>query len=495
MKIGMRFLIVAVFAGALNSCSDMLTDLRDLQSPAAPLYGWAKNFGGPGDDSGQAATIDANGNIFLTGSFQGPADFDPGPGTDMKLNNGLFATKFNADAAYGWTKTISEGGNSGRNVATDASGNIHYPGSFGGTIDFDPDIGQDIRTCSGNRAGFVGKINADGTYGGTNIFNGGGNAYCACSGVAIDGGGNIFLTGTFGAQGSVGTIDFNPYSGTDNKSTQVAFAFDIFLTKLNANETYGWTKTFGGPAANSNSGADAAVDAAGNVYLTGSFEGTVDFNPDSGTDNKASTGSRDAFLTRINANGTYAWTKTFGGTSYDSGTGVATDAAGNIYVTGTFPGTADFDPGPGTDNRSSAGGYDIFLTRINADGSYAWTMIFGGAGDDYSQKVACDADGNVHLAGGFRETVDFDPGPGIDDKISASYNGFLTRINADGTYGWTKTFVGTNNYVRAAAFDADHNIYVTGTFSGTVDFDPGPGTDNKTSLGGSDAFLVRLNRQ
>ena len=90
----------------------------------------------------------------------------------------------------------------------------------------------------------------------------------------------------------------------------------------------------------------------------------MDFDPGPGTDNHTSAGSDDIFLTKINADGTYSWTKTMGGTSNDRGDSAAVDGSGNVYVTGSFEGIADFDPGPGTDNHTAAGGRAIFLTKF-----------------------------------------------------------------------------------------------------------------------------------
>jgi hypothetical protein len=95
------------------------------------------------------------------------------------------------------------------------------------------------------------------------------------------------------------------------------------------------------------------------------------------------------------AKAVYSYTKTMGGTDHDLGQSVAVDSSGNVYITGSFRGTVDFDPGTGTDNHTSAGEEDIFLTRINADGSYGYTKTMGGTDHDYGQSVAVDSSGNV----------------------------------------------------------------------------------------------------
>ena len=327
------------------------------------------------------------------------------------------------------------------------------------------------------------KINSDSSYGWSKTFGGGGKdeGYS----VAVDSSGNIYLTGYFES-----TVDFDPGTGTDNKTSNGSY--DIFLTRINSDGSYGWTKAFGGTS--DNRGYSISTDSNDNVYITGVFFGTADFDPGTGTDNKTSNGSYDIFLTKINSDGAYGWTKTFGGTGSDGGNSVATDSSGNIYVTGWFNNTVDFDPGTGTDNKTSNGILDIFVTRINADGSYGWTKTFGGTGIDEGYSVAVDSSGNTYITGWFNDIVDFNPGTGTDNKTSNGNDDiFLTRINADGSYGWTKTFGGTGGDAGfSVAVGLSGDIYLTGYFGDTVDFDPGTEFDNKTSNGSYDIFLIKM---
>ena len=197
-----------------------------------------------------------------------------------------------------------------------------------------------------------------------------------------------------------------------------------------AGTVYSWTKTMGGTLADCSE--SAAVDASGNVYLSGFFLGTADFDPGPGTDNHTSTGDYDIFLTKINADGTYGWTKTMGGTLADCSESAAVDASGNVYVTGNFQGTVDFDPGPDLDNHACNDRIDIFLTKINADGTYGGTQTMGGIDYDTGHSVAADGNGNVYVTGRFQSIVDFDSGPGTDNHTSiGSVDIFLTKFTME----------------------------------------------------------------
>jgi hypothetical protein len=307
--------------------------------------------------------------------------------------------------------------------------------------------------------------------------------------VAVDSSGNVYITGSFRD-----TVDFNPDAGPDNRTS--AGLEDIFLTKLNSSGSVVWTRTLGGTDADF--GQSVAVDSSDNVYITGSFRDTVDFDPGAGTDNRTSAGLEDIFLTKLNSSGSVVWTRTIGGTASDIGRSVAVDSSDNIYITGYFRGTnVDFDPDPvDEDLHTSVGVEDIFLTKINSDGSYGWTKTLGGTDQDFGQSVAVDGSDNIYITGYFRGTnVDFDPDP-VDEDLHTSAGQediFLTKINFDGSYDLTKTIGGTASDIgRSVAVDDNVNVYITGSFRETVDFDPGTGTDNHTSAGLEDIFLTKF---
>ncbi len=376
-------------------------------------------------------------------------------------------------------------------ITFDNLGNMYLVGYFkGSNVNFNP-AGSDLKSSNGDWDIFLTKYNVDGTYAWTKTW--GGTGWDSGFSIVIDLDNNIYLGGLF-----MGTdVNFNP-EGSDLKSSNGYF--DIFLTKYNANGTYAWTKVWGATM-----GDDAiqsiTIDSSGNLYMIGYFEGTdVNFNPE-GSDIKNSNGNSDVFLTKYNANGTYAWTKTWGGEGYDYGNSIAFDSSDNLYMSGFF-GDVDVNFNPeGSDLKSSNGTSDIFLTKHNANGTYAWTKTWGGIEEDVGYSIAVDSDNNIYLSGYFGDgEVNFNP-EGSDLRSS---NGgreiFLTRYNADGTYAWTKTWGGTGYdsvaWQKALHIDANNNIYVTGIFESSVDFDPGPETVIHTAPAGSylhDVFVSAFN--
>jgi hypothetical protein len=363
-----------------------------------------------------------------------------------------------------------------KNTYTDSSSNVFTVGNFRGTVDFDA-IGTDSRTPNSaiNNA-FITKYNSNGSYGWTRIVNSPVGESSVAQGAVTDSSGNVFATGYFS-----GTVDFDDAGGTDNKVSNGGT--DIFITKYNSNGSYGWTRTFGGLG--NEGGEGISIDSDGNVFATGYFSGTVDFDDAGGTDNQTGT----FFITKYNSDGSYGWTRAFGSsTGYD----IYIDDNDNIFTTGSFTGTVDFDYTGGTDNKTPSSSQSTFITKHNSDGSYGWTRTFGNSSTSISNGISTDSSGNVFATGYFSGTVDFDDAGGTDNKVS---NGgtdiFITKYNSDGSYGWTRTFGSSNNDSgEDISIDSDGNAFATGYFQSTVDFDDAGGTENKTSKGANDIFIV-----
>ncbi|MCB9335951.1 MAG: SBBP repeat-containing protein, partial [Flavobacteriales bacterium] len=238
-------------------------------------------------------------------------------------------------------------------------------------------------------------------------------------------------------------------------------------------QNFEWVKSFGGSSLND--GYSITVDDSGNVYTTGYFIGTGDFDPGTGIANLTSTGIQDVFVQKLDASGNFLWAKSFGGSYNDYGRSITVDVSGNVYTTGYFIGTGDFDPGADTTNLTSSGGYDIFIQKLDASGNFLWAKSFGGNSEDRGESTTIDDSGNVYTTGYFHNTADFDPGADTANLTSAGFRDiFVQKLDASGNFLWAKSFGGnSNDYGRSITVDASGNVYITGTFEESVDFDPG----------------------
>jgi hypothetical protein len=241
--------------------------------------------------------------------------------------------------------------------------------------------------------------------------------------VVADVAGNIHVTGSF-----ENTVDFDPGAGVTNLTS--AGSKDIFVAKYDP--TGSLVFAFGLGSTSVDFGLDLAIDASGNIYVTGRFAGTVDFDPGAGVTNLTSAGDRDAFVARYDPTGNLDFALALCGTGFDGSQGIAVDASGNIYVTGDFVGTADFDPGPGVVNLTSAGASDIFLAKYDAAGSLDFAFGVGGTNLEEGQGVAVDTFGNMYVTGVFRGTADIDPGAGVTNLTSVGSNNdlFIGKFDA-----------------------------------------------------------------
>lgn len=307
--------------------------------------------------------------------------------------------------------------------------------------------------------------------------------------VTVDVSGNVYTTGYF-----QGTADFDPGPGTYNL-TSVGFT-DIFICKQDSTGNLLWAKQIGGT--NSNEGYSIAIDSSGNVYTTGFFYGTADFDPGPGIFYLTSTGSYDIFICKLDSNGDFVWAKHMGGSFGDNrGNSIVIDNSGNVYTTGHFQGTADFDPGTGIYNLNSAGSYDIFICKLDSNGNFIWAKKIGGSVSDMAESIALDGSGNIYTAGTFGGNVDFDPGPAtfyISNLGAPSF--FISKLDSAGNFIWAKQIGGVSTsgiYCWEIAIDNEKNVYATGEFDGTADFDPGVSTYNLTSSGNTwDIFINKL---
>ena len=391
---------------------------------------WAKQMSGNESTltRGNSVTVDAEGNVYTTGSFYGgEVDFDPGTGS-FNLNaetEDMFVSKLDACGNFVWVKQI--GGNIndhvvGYSIALDASGNIYTIGSFSGVaVDVDPGPGTVILNTDYNVGKIlVSKLDAGGNYvwgkqmvaiaDGANIYGSYGIS------IAVDVASNIYIAGYFG-----GTVDFDPGPGVFSLSTVYG---DNYICKLDASGNFIWARQAGQTSESFASGNSMAVDASGNVYTSGFFKGIMDFDPGPGVFNLIDVNSltdQSIYISKLNASGNFIWAKKIVETGPESLepdfppqlSSIALDAAGNVYITGPFTRMVDFDPGVDIFNLVPLGDQDVFVMKLDPSGVFMWVKQLGGNGSAYSSSISSDIAGNVYTVGAFMGTIDFDPGPGV----------------------------------------------------------------------------------
>jgi RTX calcium-binding nonapeptide repeat (4 copies)/Beta-propeller repeat len=395
---------------------------------SAGNFVWAKRMGGASSDKANGIAVDGSGNVYTTGVFQGTADFDPGVGTGSLTSVGstdVFVSKLDSSGNFVWAKAF--GGSSvdvGNGISVDAGGNVYTTGSFLGTSDFDPGNDTTFLTSAGSGDVFVTKLDSLGNFVWAKRL--GGTSDDIVEGMSVDAAGNVYTTGHF-----MGTADYDPGSGTFNLAS--AGFRDVFVSKLDSAGNFIWAKRLGGGS--SDEVEAIAVDGLGNVYTTGYFTGTADFNPGDGTANLIAVFSSDVFVSKLDGDGNYVWAKRLSGSGNEKGKAIAVDSSGNVYTTGTFTGISDFDPGAGTASLTTAGLSDVFVSRLDSAGDFIWAKRLGGTNDDFVASIAVDGSGNVYTTGSFYGTADFDPGIGTANLTSAGGGDiFVSKLSPDMLY-------------------------------------------------------------
>jgi hypothetical protein len=479
-------------SSTVNLVSGGNLDVFVAKYDASGSYVWANRIGASGNDYGTSLVLDGS-NVVVTGYFSGTVDFDPSSTATANLtsagSNDMFVAKYDASGNYLWAKGMGGTDNDqGLSLALDGSGNVLVTGKFSGTADFDPSAGTaNLVAGTGTNNGFISSYTiASGTYNSALLLGGYTLATSVQSNAIVkDDKGNIYLTGYFG-----GTVDFDP-SSTATANLTSAGGNDIFIAKYDASGNYAWAKGMGGTS--TDVGNSLALDNSGNVFVTGSFFSTADFDPSSSTANLVSAGAANVFLAKYDASGNYVWAKRLGGTFFDAANSLTLDGSGSVYVTGFFSNTVDFDPSSGTANLVSAGNFDIFVSKYDASGNYIWAKGMGGTGADRGHSLALDGSGNLFVTGYFNSTADFDPSSSTANLVSAGSDDiFVAKYDASGNYVWAKGMGGTaGDRGHSLALDGSGNVFVTGFFNGTADFDPSSSTANLESAGSDDIFVAK----
>ncbi len=373
-------------------------------------------------------------------------------------------------------------------MVRDASGNIFIAGYFEDTVDFDPGTGvYNLIAPGSNYNGYVLKLNASGNF--IWAVNIGSTSMDYVKSITLDGAGNLYLVGYF-----AGTVDFDPSAATFNM-TSVSSYSDIFILKLNYTGTFAWARSIG----NLNTDVVSEIECFGNsgIIFTGGFQGTVDFDPGAGTYNMDAVGARAAYVCKFDTAGTFVWAKQMRGNSGNGcGYSFYLDAIGSIFMLGDFYGTLDFDPGAGTDSLTSGPYGNMFFAKLDPSGDYVWAKSFAGSSSYiYFNDIIQDDLGNNIITGSFTGTVDFDPGPGTANSIAkgVTQNAFFLKLDNSGNYIGVRSINGSSSiYPYSLAIDNSGFFYITGCFAGNADFDPGTVVRQFDTAGACDAFILKL---
>ena len=302
--------------------------------------------------------------------------------------------------------------------------------------------------------------------------------------IALDSARNVISAGVF-----LGTTDFDPDAGTQDLT---ADAPDGYISKLDKTGAFVWVKQLDGSV----SDIRVAVDGDNNIYAAGSFSGTTDFDPGAGEVELTPAGLTDVFVCKFGSDGGLVWAKRFGGNANDNLRGLAVDVDGNVYTTGDFAGTADFDPGAGTLNFTPLGSVEAFISKLDTNGNLVWARQFETTDVVQGFGIAVDKNENVYIAGNFSESADFDPG--ISDEVLtavAQTDAFAVKLDASGNFVWARRFGGdADEFGVGIVVDAGGRAYVTGSFDDDIHIATVTSEVVLNTVDEEETFVAKLNK-
>ncbi|MBG9376019.1 SBBP repeat-containing protein [Panacibacter sp. DH6] len=381
---------------------------------------WARQVGGSGYDYGRGIGVDDAGNVYITGSFESTADFDPGTGISNLVAAGgknIFLAKYTASGNYLWASNIGSGAwGEGNSLSVSNAGILTVAGYFNGTADFDPSAGIAAFNAGGFSDPFFARYTADGTYMWAKTITGSGES--SGQHLYVDSAGAIYFTGNF-----YGTADFNTGAGVFELTG--TNAKDAFYAKYTASGEFVWATRVGGNG--DESGTAIIADKAGNVYATGYYINEIDFDPGAGIFNMSSgIGAYNGYLLKLNKDGLFEWANNIYSGQFNVGLSLSLDAQQNVYATGYFSGTTSFSPAT---SITSAGGTDIFIAVYKSTGALLNIFKEGGITNDWASAIAVDAKGFIYVTGYYTGAAQFTINGAITTLTSAG-NGDVYFLKA-----------------------------------------------------------------
>ncbi len=462
-----------------------------------PSIEWGGSIGSIYFDYANDASITLNGDILVTGGYALDIDLDFGAGTHIL--NGMsysdaYISKYDGSGNILWGVSFANNNNCfGVGIDTDSSGNVYSVGEFFNTIDFDP--GPNTFNLTGtaigpypNRNIYISKLDVNGNFVWAKKI--GGDNSMGIRALKVDTNGNSYITGYFNKP-----ITFPDNTTLTPLNQNDANNFDIFIAKLDTAGNLLWAKQIGSGSIVQRA-ESIALDNSGNIYLGGQFHNTVDFDPGDSQHmvNPQSTNSTDLFILKLDSNGNFIWVKSLGGdNSSNRAYDLAIDNTENLYLTGSFSNTIDFDPSAGSHIISDPGTHP-FLLKLNNSGNFEWVKNFSGNGEGRSIKV--NLDNSVCVTGGFRMTCDFSGGNGT--AIHTSNGGldiFMSEYSSNGSLNWVKCIGGTDDDTGVSITNnSSGDIYSFGNFMGSASINTSLDDLSLTSQGNQDQdiFILKI---
>jgi hypothetical protein len=446
-----------------------------------------KAVGGISQDIGYFSVTDEDGNTFIAGTFQDTADFDPGVDVYHLISKGIqdiFILKLDQSGDLIWAGSIGGYEEEGlEGLSLGISGGIYLTGNFEGTIDIDPSPDSLYKTSAGSDDFFVMNIDTDGNLSWAHTFGSRWNDFAEW--ITIDQYGNVYVTGWL----YIDEVDYDP--GIGEFLLKSNGLYDVFILKLDAEGNFLWAQNIGGIGYEE--GRLITVDKRGNIYISGDFYGTGEFDPGPNVYELTSVGDADIFIEKLDSNGQFQWVVSIGNAETNFPSELIVNDKGNIYLASSFTDSIDLDPGPGIKYHYAKGRRDIAVIQLDTIGSLKWSIAYGGVESESLSQMLIGNDQHLFLTGVFQDSVDFDASPSEQYLFSPGQDIYILELDSMGNFVNVDAIGGEGIEGSASIYISDlDEIYITGSFNDTSDFDPGACIAEISSTGDFDVFALKI---
>lgn len=457
----MKKAIIIIFVG-------LITGLLTAQSP---LVDWSYPIGDSLDFSeGKEITVDSEGNSYSVGKFYRTIDFDSGNEiyelSEHNPNGDMYILKIDPEGNFLWAKNIGPSAYPS-SIILDSMNNILISGHFYGITDFDPDAGIQNVTSQGSSDYFLLKLNQFGEFVWVQQF------------------------------GDVGVDRYSKIisGGPDNS---YYYSFGLNLLKLKDNGDIVWTKNF--ESSSEGSINSLKVSKSGNLYMVGTFAGTMDMDPDLSVNEiiAVTPFKSNLFVLKLDVLGSFIWGGNIGGKGDIYCNSLTIDSMENVYMTGSFTDTVDVNPDTNEFVLKTGYNSDMFLMKLDKNGHLQWANGTGGQFMDRGLRVELDSEGNIYTTGTFIGKVDFDPNETEHFLNTLHYYHeqiYIRKMDPNGNLIWAYQSMGNRHSIPfGLSIDKSNNILVTGWFNGNIDFDLHKPSDQIYYADASNAFVFKISQ-
>lgn len=381
-----------------------------------------------------------------------------------------------------YPKWITDMGGSGDSkptgMAVDKQNYVYVTGYFRNTVDFDPTPYVKNLTSNGDADIYVAKYTPDGALVWAESM--GGDGLDQANSLAVDAQGNVTVIGQYQSS----SFDSNP--GTGVATLQNNGADDIFIVHLNSNGGFLWSKSVGG--VDEDRGEDVINDKEGNVITVSIYQSTFNF----GGSTLSASGQFNTLFTKFDSSGNLVWKISLGQGSYNEARGVSIDSNDDIVVSGASTGSVNFNPLGTATNVNTTGAY---LAKYHSTGLLVWERSITGSLVSGGSEVCVDGNNNIYIAGAYTSSMSFSGGSSLNS--TGNQDLFIAQYSSSGNFNWAKDIggAGASAYSYRLAASKDNNVYITGYFTGTIDFNPDPSAKaNVSDHGQRDLFVAKYNQ-